>query len=232
MTADGTELRTTPPPHETAARRNPDDFDVAAWQRHAGDLLDTWLREEFTWASRPLALFLTEVNAVFDDGHRLALWQTAEPSTAFRTLALRSAPMLDDAEYDMFHPVWVELMEAPWLLEGRLLHTRTPASRSTSMLRPQRRQSADRGSGSAHAGRGAAARPGHVSYTTDQGILAVPLWPFRALSAMRAGADAATALLLLAGTAVADFAVHEARWRPTKVSRAALSGIHTTARTS
>ncbi|MEV0629574.1 hypothetical protein [Nonomuraea wenchangensis] len=52
--------------------------------------------------------------------------------------------------------------------------------------------------------------PDTSPYSTDQDVIAVPLWPFRALSAMRAGADAATALLLLAGTAVADFGVHEA----------------------
>ncbi|MEU8403556.1 hypothetical protein AB0C28_50995 [Nonomuraea sp. NPDC048892] len=60
--------------------------------------------------------------------------------------------------------------------------------------------------------------PDASPYTTDQGVLAVPLWPFRALSAMRAGADPATALLLLAGTAVADFAVHEALETYQKVS--------------
>ncbi len=210
MTAARTKPRTTPRLQDTAHWRHPDDFDVADWQRHAGDLLDTWLREEFTWAGRPLALFLAEVSAVFDDGHRLALWQAAGPPPAFRPRAPRSALLLDGAEYDMFHPVWVELMEAPWLLEGRLLHPHTRleidqhafAHNGANLLIavPDRRTP------------DVAPRldPDTSPYTTDQGVLTVPLWPFRALSAMRAGADAATALLLLAGTAVADFAVHEA----------------------
>ncbi|MEZ7124644.1 hypothetical protein ACBR40_04840 [Nonomuraea sp. AD125B] len=210
MTADRTKPRTTPPPHDTSPRRHPADFDVADWQRHAGGLLDTWLREEFTWADQPLALFLSEVSAVFDDGHRLALWRAAEPAAAFRGPASRPAPMLDDAEYDMFHPVWVELMQAPWLLDGRLLHPHTRfeidqhafAHNGANLLIavPDRRtpDMAPR------------LDPDTSPYSTDQDVIAVPLWPFRALSAMRAGADAVTALLLLAGTAVADFGVHEA----------------------
>ncbi|MEV4552403.1 hypothetical protein ACI2LC_44575 [Nonomuraea wenchangensis] len=181
-TSAGRSRCTTPPSHDTAPRPHPADFDVAGWQRHAGGLLDTWLQGEFTWAGRPLALFLSEVSAVFDDGHRLALWQAAGPAAAFRAPVVRAAPRLDDAEYDMFHPVWVEVMEAPWLLEGRLLH-------------PHTRFEIDQ-----HA----------FAHNGANLIIAVPLWPFRALSAMRAGADAATALLLLAGSAVADFGVHEA----------------------
>lgn len=196
MTADRTKPRTTPPPHDTSPRRHPADFDVADWQRHAGGLLDTWLREEFTWAGRPLALFLSEVSAVFDDGHRLALWRAAEPAAAFWTPASRPAPMLDDAEYDMFHPVWLELMDAPWRLDGRLLHPHTRfeidqhafAHNGANLLIavPDRRTP------------DVAPRldPDTSPYSTDQDVIAVPLWPFRALSAMRAGADAATALLL------------------------------------
>jgi hypothetical protein len=45
MTADGAEPRMTPFPPDTGPRRHPDVFDVAGWQRHAGDLLDTWLEE-------------------------------------------------------------------------------------------------------------------------------------------------------------------------------------------
>ncbi|MFF4624688.1 hypothetical protein [Nonomuraea jabiensis] len=62
---------------------------------------------------------------MFDDGHRLALWRTAGPPAASRSPAPAAPMPVDDAEYDMFHPVWVELMEAPWLLEGRLLHPHT-----------------------------------------------------------------------------------------------------------
>jgi hypothetical protein len=72
MTADGTEPRMTPLPPDTGPRRHPDVFDVADWQRHAGDLLDTWLEEEFTWAGRPLARFAVRegVSGGAAAGHR------------------------------------------------------------------------------------------------------------------------------------------------------------------
>jgi hypothetical protein len=202
---------TFPAPPDAAPQCHPDDFDVTHWQRHACRLLDRWLREEFSWAGRPLAAFLTKVSAVFSDGHQRTLWRastsrTAQPGPALPVPVTAPVP-LDDAEYNMFHPVWVDLMEAPWLLDGRLLHPHTRfeidqhafAHNTANLLIavPDRRTP------------DVAPRPDPDTspYTSEQGVLAVP---FRALSAVRAGSDAATALLLLAGTAVADFAVHEA----------------------
>ncbi|MEV4374570.1 hypothetical protein AB0J71_46470 [Nonomuraea sp. NPDC049637] len=193
---------------------HPADFDLPAWHAHCRALLAAWLRDEFAWAGVPLAEHITAVTAHLADGRDLLLWgqQAARASTAIPPEALPEALPADlaEAQHDPWHPLWCDLTSAAWRMTGRWLHPDTAleidqmlfAGNAGNLLiscadraDPATRKPLD---------------PRSSPYGKDQGVIAVPLFPFRALHHLHQGFSSEQALLLLAGTAVSEFAVHEA----------------------
>lgn len=192
---------------------------MPVWQAHCRALLTQWLGEDFTWAGLPLAHYIAAIIAHLSDGQNLPLWgdetltHAADHGHPAGATLGSSAPLPDqlaEAQHDPWHPVWCALASAPWRLEGRWLHPETACKID---------QFAFAGNvgnlliGCVDRANPAVRKPlnPHASpYGTDQGVIAVPLFPFRTLHFLQQGFDPEQALLLLAGTSVTEFGVHEA----------------------
>ncbi|MFE2852668.1 hypothetical protein ACFXJO_16240 [Streptomyces lavendulae] len=122
---------------------------------------------------------------------------------------LSDLPPLDDAPFNMWHPFWVEMVES-WHLSGTWLHPETLFSIDQLAFAEQRAflyvGCHDRGNPSAPR----RYDPHRDPVTSDQGVITFPLRTFRALEFHRTGYCPEASLLLCAGTAVAESAVHEA----------------------
>lgn len=185
----------------------PVDFDLSAWRQHAAGLLRTWLTEDFNWGDSPLGVFIGAVTATLDDGTAFPLWGD-HPHLA--SSIPEASIDLEAAEHDPWHPAWFDLVSAPWELKGRWLHPDTCfeidqfvfAKNGGNLLIA----CTDRG----QPGSEPRLDPTRSPYFTDQGVIATPMFPHRALRYLEAGYTPTEALLLLAGTAVTEFCVHEA----------------------
>ncbi|MER7213182.1 hypothetical protein ABT340_39480 [Streptosporangium sp. NPDC000239] len=194
---------------QLTAPAHPIDFDLQGWRRHANRLLQTWLAEDFTWGGAPLSTFISAVTAALGDGTTFPLWGDHRLLATPTPAAVLDAS-LEDAEHDPWHPAWIDLISAPWELKGRWLHPDT-AYEIDQMVFARNGGNlliacADR----SQPGTEPHLDPTQSPYFTDQGVIAAPMLPFRALRHLENGHNPAEALLLLAGTAVAEFCVHEA----------------------
>lgn len=188
----------------------PRTFPAPVWAGFARSLLHDWLGSQFRWRHTSLASMIAAVSVTIGDRRPLLVW-TSRPSSPSPLPApgAPSAWTLGDTVFDLWHPAWQELVEH-WHLDGPWLHPETRfqidqmcfAENLSSLLigcpdradpRAPRRYD-----------------PSLLPDTNDIGVIAFPLFPHRALDHLQIGYDPETAMLLCAGTAVVEAAVHEA----------------------
>ncbi|MBB2749211.1 UNVERIFIED_ORG: hypothetical protein FHR35_009124 [Microbispora rosea subsp. rosea] len=189
--------------------RHPAGFDIAAWQDHVCALLTAWLLNDFTWAGQPLGAHIATVTVEFGDGHRVKVWQSPEATIGLAQPCPRRTG-LEDAEWNPWHPVWFELAEAGWNLEGRWLHPHTSHEIDQFAFAENRGNLLIACADRSRPGSPPSMDPTSSPYLTDQSVIAVPFFPHRALRHLEEGHSPAAAMLLVAGTAVVEFAIHEA----------------------
>jgi hypothetical protein len=188
------------------------DFPLEEWRDHARALVDEWL-QDFAWRGDPLSTWIRTVSIRFgfgDKPHRL-LWKSSSSAGAclVATYPADDLGQIEDAWYNMWHPVWPDLVSS-WHLMGRWLHPETAFQVDQKLF-------AD-GYGSLLIGclnredLTAPRRfdPDLVPDMHDIGVIAFPLHPHQALIHRWAGYSPETTMLLCAGNAVAAAAVHEA----------------------
>lgn len=172
-------------------------------------MVEQWLND-FFWKDIPLGHFVTGVDVAFLDGPATPLWRSKAPCRALPAdPPLEDAPPLDEAFYDMWHPLWYELIDT-WHLTGTWLHPETSYCIDQLAFAEQRAYlyigCHDRENPSKPRRYDASLSP----ITHDQGVIAFPLRTFRALEFHAAGYCPEAAMLLCASTAVVESAVHEA----------------------
>ncbi|WP_030894235.1 hypothetical protein [Streptomyces sp. NRRL F-5053] len=180
------------------------------WAVGGAALVEEWM-VDFTWAEVPLTRYLSRVDVTINAGETRTLWRSACPARPLPTRQTAEAelPPLDQALYDMRHPVWWELADV-WQLDGRWLHPETRYGINPLTLAENR---AGLLIGCRDRANPSAARrydPERSPITTDQGVIAFPLRGWHAAELRYDGHGTEAALLLCAGTAVAEAAVHEA----------------------
>jgi hypothetical protein len=185
------------------------DYAGTPWAANGEAMVEQWLHD-FFWREVPLARFITGVDVAFQGGPATALWRGAASCRALPSgRRLGSLPPLDEAFFNMWHPLWVELLDA-WHLTGTWLHPESSFCIDQLAFAEQRAYlyvgCRDRENPSAPRRYDAGRSP--ISH--DQGVIAFPLRTFRALEYYAAGYCPEAAMLLCAGTAVVESAVHEA----------------------
>lgn len=101
------------------------------WAVHGAVMVEQWL-SDFFWKSTPLDHFVTGVDVVFQDGPATPLWRSKAPGRALPAgPSLKDLPPLDEAFYNMWHPLWYELVDT-WHLTGTWLHPRPPTASTSS----------------------------------------------------------------------------------------------------
>jgi hypothetical protein len=196
----------------------PAGFALTVWAGHARALLSDWLDGQFTWRGVPLSTMIASVDVTFGLGSAVPVWTSHDDQAVTLPVPATFLPaLLDGAQpdayaedaFDMWHAAWQDLTEH-WYLEGRWLHPETrwqidpmPFASNTACLligcvdredpaRPRRYD------------------PTLLPATHDIGVIAFGLSPHRAWNYYRVGCAADNAMLLCAGTAVVEGAVHEA----------------------
>lgn len=189
----------------------PPGFDIQEWSTHISFMIEEWLAKDFTWDDVPLSTYIKSVDVAHLGYHTVRQSSTAavDLQTPDHNLEL-SMPSLDDAFYTMWHPVCLELIES-WALQGRWLRPETDWHNNDQMVFSNN---------TGHLLVGVPDRENPASprrYDPDQnpafhdiGVVAFPIRPFRAVDYLQAGHSPSQAMLLCAGTAVAESVVHEA----------------------
>ncbi|HWU06064.1 MAG TPA: hypothetical protein VN520_06675 [Streptomyces sp.] len=187
----------------------PPDASGVPWAIAGAALVDEWMAD-FTWGTVPLNQYISHVDVAVNGDSARTLWRSAHPAWSLPAHPpLAGLPPLDDALFNMGHPVWLELADA-WRLEGRWLHPETRFSIDQLTLAEIR---AGLLIGCRDRSIPTAARrydPQRDPVLTDQGLIAFPLRGWRAAELLYDGHGAEAAMLLCAGTALAEAAVHEA----------------------
>ncbi|MFC5148886.1 hypothetical protein [Streptomyces aureoversilis] len=178
------------------------------WATAGAALVGQWLHD-FSWDRAPLDQFITGVDVAFDQYPAAPLWRgTASGRPLPAGARLTGLPPLNDAPFNMWHPLWLELIDV-WHLAGAWLHPETFFSLDRLAFAEQRAYlhvgCRDRANPSAPR----RYDPRRSPVFRDQGVIAFPLRTFRALDHVTEHGPEA-AMLLCAGTAVAESAVHEA----------------------
>ncbi|MEV5282697.1 hypothetical protein ACFYMW_36060 [Streptomyces sp. NPDC006692] len=185
------------------------DASGVAWAIGGAALVEEWMAD-FIWGAVPLDRFVSHVDVAVNGDSARTLWRSAYLGRSLPAQPpLAGLPPLEDALFNMWHPVWLELADT-WRLEGRWLHPETLfcidqltlAENRAGLLIGCRDRSAP-----------TTARrydPQRDPVLTDQGVIAFPLRGWRAAELLYDGHGAEAAMLLCAGTAVAEAAVHEA----------------------
>ncbi|MBD0673976.1 hypothetical protein [Streptomyces sp. CBMA156] len=185
------------------------DTSDTPWADHAAAMADQWLHD-FAWRGMPLAEFVTGIDVSFQSGPATPLWRSKGLG---HPLPSDPAPTelgsLDNAPFDMWHLWWFHLVGA-WHLTGTWLHPETSFSIDQFAFAEQQ----------AHLYVGCHDRenptaprrydPSLNPVTNDQGVVVFPLRTFRTLDFHAAGYGPEASMLLCAGTAVAESAIHEA----------------------
>jgi hypothetical protein len=188
----------------------PASFVMPVWVGYTSALLQDWLATQFTWNGTPLSHSIAAVTVRVGAGPHVLVWTgPAEPTAPLPAPGPPAAWRLDETVFSMWHPAWQDLTER-WHLDGPWLHPETRyqidpmrfADNTASLLvgcvdredpaRPRRYD------------------PTLLPDTNDIGVIVFSLCPHRALDKLHDGYDADTAMLLCAGTAVVEAAVHEA----------------------
>ncbi|MGW2986422.1 hypothetical protein [Streptomyces goshikiensis] len=180
-----------------------------AWADHAAAVAEQWLHD-FAWRNVPLARFISGIDVSFHCGLATPLWRGKAPARDLPSgPATEGVPPLDDAPFNMWHPLWFDLVGA-WHLTGTWLHPESSFSIDQLAFAEQRAYlyvgCHDRENPTAPRRYDASRSP----LFHDQGVIAFPLRTFRALKFHEAGHCPEASMLLCAGTAVAESAVHEA----------------------
>ncbi|MCZ1012314.1 hypothetical protein [Streptomyces lydicus] len=179
------------------------------WTIHGAAMVDQWLHD-FSWKKTPLAEFITGVDVAFDEHPATSLWRSAVPGRAVPSgPPLTNLPPLDEAPFNMWHPLWFELVNV-WHLTGTWLHPESHFCTDQLAFAEER----------AYLYVGCHDReypsglrrydPDRSPISHDQGVTAFPLRTFRALEFHADGHCPEAAMLLCAGIAVVESAVHEA----------------------
>lgn len=190
--------------------RLPTSFAPSIWAGHANALLQDWLATQFTWRETPLSRMIAAVAVSVGPTPLLPVWAGRDEPTA--PLPAPNSPALwplDETMFSMWHPAWQDLVEH-WHLDGPWLHPETRfeidqlrfAENAACLL-----------VGCVDRAAPAAPRrydPTRHPASNDIGVVAFGLCPHRAFGHFHDGYDAETAMLLCAGTAVVEAAVHEA----------------------
>ncbi|KAB7835788.1 hypothetical protein [Streptomyces mobaraensis] len=179
------------------------------WHTHAHAMIDEWMRD-FTWDHTPLSHFVSGIDAAINGAPAHPLWRSGVPT---RHLPAgpppQELPSADTAPFNMRHPLWAHLVQT-WQLRCTWLHPETTYTVEPLAFAENR---ASLLIGCTDRNAPAAPRrydPQRDPLTHDMGVIAFPLRPFRALQHHLEGHVPEAAMLLCAGTAVAESAVHEA----------------------
>ncbi|MER6605993.1 hypothetical protein ABT282_08755 [Streptomyces sp. NPDC000927] len=185
------------------------DFDFQEWRRGASVLIDEWLSEDFTWGDSSLGSYIRSIDVdVAGMGHN-NVWKSNTPPIALPTGKLFDGN-LEDADFNMWHPVWFELVNL-WALKGRWLHP------ETSFMTQDQMRLAESSAGlyigtrdrdNPDLPRRYDAEKNPMSH--DIGVIYFPLRSRRILRYIESGAPLEQAFLQCVGTAIAESAVHEA----------------------
>ncbi|MER6605675.1 hypothetical protein ABT282_07115 [Streptomyces sp. NPDC000927] len=185
------------------------DFDFQEWRIGASSLIDEWLSEDFTWGNSSLSSYIRSIDVdVADTGYE-TVWRSNTPPVTLPAGKLFDGN-LEDADFNMWHPVWFELVGL-WALEGRWLHPETSFTTQDQLMLAEN-------SAGLYIGTRDRENPSHPRrydaekdpVSNDIGVIYFPLRAHRALGHIHSGASLEQAFLQCAGTAVAESAVHEA----------------------
>lgn len=179
------------------------------WAVRGAAMVGQWLHD-FAWNGTPLTEYIARVDVAFYEQTATPLWCSEVPGRPLPSGPLLvNLPPLHDAPFDMYHPLWFELVNV-WALTGAWLHPETRFCVDQLAFAQQRAYlyvgCHDRENPSGPRRFDPDRRPD----LHDQGVLAFPLRTFRALEFQAAGHCPEAAMLLCAGTAVVESAVHEA----------------------
>lgn len=199
-----------PVPTSMTSAPLPRSFVTPVWAGFARAMLQDWLDTQFTWRDRALSRWINAVDVTFGDRQPVRVWTS---STSRPQYVPSPGPMaswqLDESIFSMWHPVWMDLTEH-WYLAGRWLHPETSFQIDPMVF------AENRGSlliGCLDRDDLTVPRrydPTLLPDTNDIGVITFPLFPHRALDHVHCGYDPETAMLLCAGTAVVEAAIHEA----------------------
>jgi hypothetical protein len=178
------------------------------WAIGGAALVEEWMAD-FSWGTVPLNRFVSHVDVAVNGCPASTLWRSARLARPLPSQpSVAGLPPLEEALFNMWHPAWLELADV-WRLEGRWLHPETRFSIDQLTLAENR---AGLLIGCRDRSNPSAARrydPQRDPVLTDQGVIAFPLRGWRAIELLYDGYGPETAMLLCAGTAVAEAAVHE-----------------------
>lgn len=180
-----------------------------AWPEHGEKFVGEWLNE-FFWRDAPLSRFIESIKVSFQKGPFVTLWRSSTPCQELpKGDRIDGLPSLDDAQFNMWHPVWPEFVES-WHLSGKWLHPETYFSidqkafaESNAHLLVGCRDREDPYSPRRY-------DPDRNPMSHDQGVIAFPIRTLRSLDFYEEGYCPEASMLLCAGTAVVESSVHEA----------------------
>lgn len=171
-------------------------------------MVESWLHD-FSWRDVPLGRFISGIDVAFQGGPATPLWRNQAPCALPSGTPLGGLPPSDEAPFNMWHPLWAELVDV-WHLTGTWLHPESLFSIDQLAFAEER---AYLYVGCHDRENPLAPRrydPNCSPIFSDQGVIAFPLRTFRALEFHSTGNCPEVSMLLCAGTAVAESAVHEA----------------------